>query len=170
MPVKDPYSIPIAMQPKYEQITRLTDAVCQEHLTTEYADLARRMTAALARKRPSPLDGGRANTWACGILYVLGQVNFLFDKSQTPHTRADELCAAFDLAASTGGNSAKKIRDLLRINIFSHEWMLPSRVDTSSLAWLITVDGLIVDARHMPREVQEVAYQKGLIPYVPDDR
>lgn len=170
MPVKDPYSVPAVMQAKYDQITHLTDSVCQEHLTPAYADLARRMTAALARKRPSPIASGRANTWACGILYTLGQVNFLFDKSQTPHLRADELCAAFGLAASTGGNTAKKIRDLLRIDYFSHEWMLPDRVETSSMAWLISVNGFIVDARSMPREVQEVAFEKGLIPYVPDDQ
>jgi len=27
---------------------------------------------------------------------------------------------------------------------------------------------IIVDARHLPREIQEVAYRKGLIPYIPD--
>jgi hypothetical protein len=36
------------------------------------------------------------------------------------------------------------------------------------MAWMITVNGLIVDARHLPREIQEVTYRKGLIPYVPD--
>lgn len=79
------------------------------------------MTAALARKRPSPIASGRANTWACAIPCTPGQVNSLFDKSQTPHLRADALCAALGLAASTGGNTAKKIRNLLRIDYFSHK-------------------------------------------------
>ncbi len=35
--------------------------------------------------------------------------------------------------------------------------------------WLIMVNGFIVDARSMPREVQEMAFQKGLIPYMPDE-
>ena len=39
-------------------------------------------------------------------------VNFLFDKSQTPHMRADELCAAFGVSQSSGSNKAKFIRDL----------------------------------------------------------
>ena len=30
------------------------------------------------------------------------------DKSQNPHMRADELCAWFGVAASTGGNKAKQ--------------------------------------------------------------
>jgi hypothetical protein len=38
------------------------------------------------------------------------------------------------------------------------------------MAWMIMVDGFILDARTMPREVQEVAYRKGLIPYIPKDK
>jgi hypothetical protein len=29
---------------------------------------------------------------------------------------------------------------------------------------------MMVDVRHMPREVQAIAYEKGLIPYIPADR
>ena len=38
------------------------------------------------------------------------------------------------------------------------------------LAWMIQVNGLIADARRLPREVQEEALRKGLIPYIPGDR
>lgn len=38
------------------------------------------------------------------------------------------------------------------------------------MAWLISVNGFIVDARNLPREVQEIALAKGLIPYNPDDQ
>jgi hypothetical protein len=36
------------------------------------------------------------------------------------------------------------------------------------MIWMIQVNGLIVDARHMPRAIQEEAFHKGLIPYIPD--
>lgn len=83
--------------------------------------------------------------------------------------RADELCAWFGVAASTGGNKAKQIRDMLRLNQFDGNWMLPSMVDESPLAWMISVNGVIVDARTMSRPIQEEAYRKGLIPYIPGD-
>lgn len=67
-------------------------------------------------------------------------------------------------------NKSKEIRDLLNMYQLSPEWMTPSRIDESPVAWLLQVNGLIVDARHMPREVQEIAYEKGLIPYIPADR
>jgi hypothetical protein len=36
------------------------------------------------------------------------------------------------------------------------------------LAWMVMVDGIIVDARQLPRELQEVAYERGVIPYLPE--
>jgi hypothetical protein len=161
-------SVPQAMQACYQEIVSLTDALCQEKLNSEYATLCRELAAALARKRPSPLNSGKVRTWACGIVYSIGYVNFLFDKTQTPHMRADDLCAWFGVAQSTGGSKAKQIREMLNITPFDSKWMLPSMVDKSSLAWLISVDGFIVDARSLPRPLQEEAYRKGLIPYVPE--
>lgn len=163
-------SVPEAMQPRCQEIVALTDALCQERLNAEYAALSRELAAALARKRPSPLNGGQIKTWACAIVYTIGSVNFLFDKSQTPHMRADELCAWFGVAASTGGNKAKQIRDILHIHPFDFKWMLPSMIDENPMAWMISVNDWIVDARSLPRPIQEEAYRKGLIPYVPGSK
>jgi hypothetical protein len=65
----------------------LSDKLClvAEHLNDEYAGLARSAIAALCRKRPSPLASGNLQTWGCAVLYALGQVNFLSDKSTTPY-------------------------------------------------------------------------------------
>jgi len=162
-------SVPEIMQPRYLEIAALTDAMCSAKLNTEYSKLCRDLAATLARKRPSPLNGGQAKTWACGIVYTIGFVNFLFDKSQTPHMRADELCAWFGVAASTGGNKAKQIRDMLRISQFDHHWMLPGRIDENPIAWMVSINGFIVDARSLPRPIQEEIYRKGLIPYLPEE-
>jgi hypothetical protein len=50
MPIMQSDSVPAKMQPVYDEITALTDAVCREHLDDDYVQLARKMTAALARK------------------------------------------------------------------------------------------------------------------------
>lgn len=102
-------------------------------------------------------------------MYALGTVNFLFDKSQAPYTRADELCAAFGVSQNSASAKAKLIRDMFGMFQFDPRWCLPSLVDDNPLVWMLEVNGLIVDVRHMPREVQEIAYQKGLIPYIPAD-
>lgn len=71
-------SIPEALRPAYDPIIRVIDDVCAKHLNDEYKTLAHKLAAALARKRPSPLTRGKPEVWACGILYALGSVNFLW--------------------------------------------------------------------------------------------
>ncbi len=48
------------------------------------------------------------------------------------------------------------------------DWTVASMVDHNPLIWMIQVNGLAVDARRMPREIQEEALRKGLIPYIPE--
>ena len=160
-------SVPQAMQPRYAEIVAFTDSFCSEKLNGEYAQACREMAAALARKRPSPLVSGQAKSWACGIAYTIGSVNFLFDKSQTPHLQADELCAWFGLSASTGGNRSRQIKQMLKISWMDTQWVLPSHLDDHPMAWMVMVNGFIIDVRSLPRPVQEEAYHKGLIPYLP---
>ncbi len=162
--------VPAVTQPFYATIVALIDPVCERYLDDEYAQLSRQLAAALARKRPSPIVRGRAEIWACGIVYALGTVNFLFDKSHEPYMRADELCAAFGVSQSSGSNKAKLIRELFGMFQLDPRWCLPGRVDDNPMIWILEVNGLLVDVRHMPREVQEIAFQKGLIPYIPADR
>ena len=163
-------SVPKSMQATYEAITSLTDAFCREHLNEDYAELARRMTAALCRKRPSPLTSGQPRTWACGIVYVLGQINFLTDPSTQPYMTMADLCARFGVGQSTASAKARVISQALDPSRLNPEWSLPSLVDQNPLVWLAEVNGVLVDLRDMPREVQEIAFEKGLIPSIPADR
>lgn len=163
-------NVPAAMQPRYNEIAAVIDAVCSQHLNTEYAQVCRQMAATLARKRPSPLVSGKANSWAAAIVHTVGSVNFLFDKSQTPFMRADELAAAFGLSKSTVSNKSARIKNTLNIGIADPDWTLPSRLGENMMAWLISVNGFILDARSAPRHIQEEAYRKGLIPYIPGDK
>jgi hypothetical protein len=161
--------VPTTMQSTYESIVRLTDEVARKHLNAEYAQLLRYAAAALCRKRPSPVTTGHLNTWACGIAYAIGAVNFLFDKSQTPHLSAADLCHAFGVSPSTGSAKAKVVKAALGLFQLHPDWCLPSKLNSNPLVWMLSVNGLMVDIRSMPREVQEIAYHKGFIPYIPAD-
>lgn len=59
---------------------------------------------------------------------------------------------------------------MLKIHQFDHRWTLPSRMDDNPIVWMLSVNGLIMDIRRCPREAQELALEKGLIPYIPADR
>ena len=160
--------VPNNMVEKYNEIVELTDSFSKEFLNDEYAEYIRYVIAALCRKRPSPLSRGNANGWACGATHAVGVVNFLFDKDQKPHIGAAELYEKFGIAKSTGQQKSKKIRDLLKMYQMDPNWTLPSRIENNQISWLISVNGLILDARDLSLEVQIQAYEKGLIPYIPN--
>ena len=159
--------VPKDMQVRFDDITRLTDDFSQAYLTDEYASLCRELTATLLRKRPSPLSQGKVATWACGIVHAVGTVNFLFDTSQTPHVPASQIASYFGLSSSTMQAKSKQIRDVLGMYQMDPNWTLPSMIDDNPLVCMIQVNGLIMDVRYAPREIQEEAFRKGSIPYIP---
>ena len=164
----DELKLPKATRPYAEGVIAITDTVCREHLDPEYADLSRRLVGKLARKRPSPLGRGDLRIWASGVLYALGQVNFLFDRSQSPHLSADELSTVVGVKKTTMANKAKLVRDAVGLGHFDPEWLRRDLVESNPLIWLLEVDGILVDARQLPVYLQVQAFKKGLIPYIPD--
>ena len=169
MPKRKPTADEAKNQP-VEEIAGLVDAFCKDHLNEEYAVLCRNLTEKLARKRPSPLSNGRTNTWACGIVRTIGWVNFLDDRSQKPHMKLTAIDKAFGVGESTGQGKSKAIRRMFKIRQFDHHWTLPSRMDDNTMVWMLEVNGFMMDIRRCPREAQEIAFEKGLIPYIPADR
>ncbi|MGC1720690.1 MAG: DUF6398 domain-containing protein [Isosphaeraceae bacterium] len=156
--------------PVLELIVAMTDQFCREKLNEEYALLCRRLAEKLARKRPSPLLGDKPETWACGIIRTIGWVNFLDDSSRKPHIKLTAIDKAFGIGESTGQGKSKAIRSMLKIRQFDHHWTLPSRMDDSPMIWVVEVNGFMTDIRTCPPVLQEIALEKGLIPYIPGDR
>ncbi len=80
--------------------------------------------------------------------------------------RMEDLCALMGVSKSTGTNKAAEIRKLFGMYQLDPNWTLPSRMDQNPMAWMMIVNGFIIDARHAPPEIQAEAYRKGLIPYI----
>jgi hypothetical protein len=151
-------------------IVGMIDQFCRDRLNEEYAVLCRQLAEKLARKRPSPLNSGKPSTWACGIVRTIGWVNFLDDRSQKPHMKLTAIDKAFGVGESTGQGKSMLIRKMFKIRTFDPTWTLPSRMEKNPLVWMLQVNGFLMDIRHAPREAQEAAFEKGLIPYIPADR
>jgi hypothetical protein len=129
-------SVPAAMQEKFGAITQATDAFCDQYLNDQYKLLIRQALAALCRKRPSPLQSGKANSWAAGAVHALGMANFLFDATQTPHIaaggtrnrfcqRADPLCAGSQerLAAKMDPKPLEAAAPAAALPVFHYRWL-----------------------------------------------
>ena len=162
--------IPEELQERYNEIAVMIVNFCNEKLNKDYEELCLRLLTKLCRKRPSPLLGGRVHTWAAGIIYAIGSNNFIFDKTQGLYLTADEIASPFGISVSTAGSKAAELKKMFKINFMNIEWMLPEYIDDHPAVWMLTINGLIVDIRNMPIEVQRQAYQQGFIPYIPGER
>ena len=156
--------IPAALRGRAREILAITDEACTQHLDDEYAHACRQLVGRLARKRPSPLTRGDTRIWAASAIYAVGQINFLFDRSQQPHLTADELAAGLGVVKTTMANKAALINKTLNLGVFEPDLTHSAILEQHPLAWLVEVDGLIIDARMLPAELQDEARRRGLIP------
>jgi hypothetical protein len=155
------------MADKFAEISTLTDSFCAKHLDDEYREVVHRAIGSLARKRPSPLLKGEPRVWAAGVIHAVGRVNFLDDPSQTPHCRPLMIFEFFGVAENTGQNKSRSIQKLLGMGPLAPEWTLASKLADNPLVWMLEVNGLMIDVRRAPIELQRLAYERGLIPFVP---
>ncbi len=177
LPPKTPMPRPVSKPPTRGEkdeslgvVIGLIDQFCKEHLNEEYAVLCRKLAEKLGRKRPSPLLHGSPNTWVSGIIRAVGYVNFLQDKTQTPYMRTADIDHYLGTSPSSGAAKLAAIRRMFKMHHFDPNWTLPSQLDDNPMVWMLQINGFIMDIRRAPREVQEIAFNKGLIPYIPADR
>ena len=163
-------SIPTSVQSIHDAVVSLTDTFCQAHLTYEYQMLCRKLAGVLARKRPSPLTRGKREVWACAIVRVIGWVNFLDDSSQKPHMKMTAIDKSFGVGESTGQGKAMLVRKMLKISPMDPALSLRSRIKDNPMAWMVEINGFVLDARFLRLEIQEELVRKGVIPFLPEKR
>jgi len=161
--------VPAEFRRIYFELVALTDEFCNELLDVEYQQLCRDVAIGLCQPG-SPVGRGKRISWASGIVYTVGWVNFLGDPNTEPYLRSEEIAKWFGISTGTMLNKSKTIREGLNIMQLEPEFTLPSLLDDNPLVWMFEVDGFIMDIRSAPRETQEVAFEQGLIPYIPADQ
>lgn len=98
-------------------------------------------------------------------------VNFLGDPSQPHHTKRDDIAWAIGVSPATLHARARVIRDGIDLQRLDPRWTAPALLEKNPLVWLVQEQhGLIHDLRQAPRHVQEEAYRRGLIPFIPKGR
>ncbi len=65
------------------------------------------------------------------------------------------------------GSKAKQVRDMLKMSYFKPEFLRADVIAENPMVWFIEVDGLPMDARSLPLDLQTVAFRRGYIPYIP---
>lgn len=160
-------TVPVAVRPVFDEITTVLGEFCAAHLDEEYAQLCHRLTGKLARKRPSPLLRGDRRIWAAGIVYAIGRVNFLSDPDMRPHLRTDELARLLGINERSMASKGRLIANTLKISQLDPDWSRRDMIEMNPLVWLVEINGMVVDARGLPEQIQVEAWRRGLIPFVP---
>jgi hypothetical protein len=78
-----------------------------------------------------------------------------------------ELCRLIGVSQATASAKATEIMRMLDLMQFDPDYTLPSLVEQNPLIWFLSVNGILMDIRDAPIEAQVIAYEKGLIPYIP---
>lgn len=162
-------AVPRNNRERFDALVGLTDAFCDRHLGVEYKQLCREMAVILCDEE-ARVSSGKAESWAAGIVSALGFVNFLGDPATEPYMRQEDVARGLGVSPATMHARARVIRERFGLIQLDPNWCLPSLIDENPMVWMLKVNGMIVDIRAMPREVQQVAYEQGLIPYIPADR
>ena len=150
------------------RIAKLTNAFCLNHLDEDYRELCEDLTWA-AYEEGLLLEKGRPAGWASGIVHAIGFINFLQDPSQSPHMTLAQLAEGFGVSQQTMLTKSKIIRDRFDLMQMDPDWCLPSLIGENPLAWMLEIDGFMIDTRSAPLELQQEAYRLGLIPYIPGE-
>ena len=99
-----------------DEIAAMAVKFCKERLDEDYEQLCEKMVRKLGRKRTKPLATGRLEIWAAAVVYTIGSMNFLFDKSFEPYVASSEINEYFGTSSSTVAQKARAIRDMLKLS------------------------------------------------------
>jgi len=134
----------------------MTRIFCSQKLDDDYFQLCEKLIKKMARKREVPFKRGKLEIWAAAVIYAIGSINFLFDKSFEPYITAQQISDYFGTKKSTVSNKASQIREILKLTMFDNEFSTEQINETNPFNDLVMVNGLIVPLSSIPENLQEL--------------
>ena len=107
------------------QVAKLIEEFCDQIQDDQGKAESLSALQTLCRKRPSPVDRGLAETWACGIVCAVGVEDCRLDKSRPLHLTRAQIAGWFGLSGSTAANKSGEIRKLLMKSNFFRSGFFP---------------------------------------------
>jgi len=150
----------VLIEEKMHELIKMTTGFCETYLDTDYKQLCEELIEKMSRKRNIPFLSGRVAIWAAAIVYAIGSINFLFDKTFKPYAMAEDICRYFGTTKSTTSQKAKFIRDMFGLNYGDKEFSTAHMKETYPFSDMVMVNGLIVDKKFLSPEIQEIIDDK----------
>ena len=128
---------------KEEKLIEMTSSFCKKKLDDDYEELCIKLIRKMGRKHDIPFKRGKLENWASGVIYALGQINFLFDKSFEPYVSASDICNYYGTKKSTASNKAREIRRMFNLGHFDEEFST-EYIRSQMPRFAMTPDGFII--------------------------
>lgn len=145
---------------KEQEILKLTNRFCLEHLNMEFASLCEKLVKKMSRQATVLFVEGRTDVWAASVIHALGSINFLFDKSFDPFVESHQIAEFYNLSDKTVSEISDKILQTLDIQMFNTEFSTQYSL-TNNPFDKIKVDesGLLYFDNDIEEEEEEIEYQ-----------
>ncbi|WP_298525116.1 DUF6398 domain-containing protein [uncultured Methanobrevibacter sp.] len=118
-----------------EDVIELVNMFSDDYLNDEFRQFCLKLVSKLSQNPDISLNRGKAEGWAAGVIYVIGQLNFLFDPITEYYIPNDLVASYFGVSKQTLWNRARDIRRLLNLKLgdeeFSCEYVLNLRIPQS---------------------------------------
>jgi hypothetical protein len=141
---------------KEEKLLEMTGIFCAQKLDDEYFQLCEKLIKKLGRKKDVPFQRGKLEIWAATVVYAIGSINFLFDKSFEPYMTAEQISEYFGTKTSTVSNKAREIKDMFDMWHFSPEFSIQRITESNPFNQMVMVDGFIVPIDTLPDDLQQM--------------
>jgi hypothetical protein len=149
------------IEEKTQQLIGMTGSFCQQFLDEDYRQLCEKLIRKMSRKRAVPFLSGRMEIWAAAVVYALGSINFLFDKSFDPYATGEDIGNFFGTSKSTTAQKSRVIRDMFKMGYYDKEFSTARMRESNPFSNFVTINGFVVDKRQLPPAIQEMLKRTG---------
>lgn len=126
-----------------KKIIVLITKFCEEKLDAEYFQLSMKAIQYIIDDY-DVLNKGKPENWASAIIYAIGSINFLFDKSFEPYVKLTDITDYFGTKKSTITNKGREIKNALDLDSYDPEFSTSHIFKDNPFNKLKMVNGFIV--------------------------
>lgn len=120
---------------RYTELLEIIESFCNSHLNDEYLDSCYRLAADFCQDG-SPALSGKAKSWAAGLIWAIGRVNFLSDPSFEPCMTQKEFSKAIGVSTATISAKCREVWDGLQLMQLDPDYIVESKAKDNPLAML----------------------------------
>ena len=146
----------LEIKEKENQILELARTFSSQNLDDDYFQLCEKLIKKMGRKREVPFQRGQVEIWAAAVVYAIGSINFLFDKSFEPFMTGEQICDYFGQKVSTVSSKAKTIKDMFKLRYYDPEFSTNKMSQSNPFNDYVMVDGFILSLNSLPEELQKM--------------